>query len=151
MAAGRVTSIHLASEATEPMRGVGEAHCLPGRGIEGDRYFWGQGTFSNSSDTELTLIESEAIEALDAEYGLVLNPGESRRNVVTSGVELNALVGREFRIGEVRLHGARLAEPCAHLARLVVQEVLPGLLHRGGLRARILAGGVLRTGDAIEI
>ncbi|MDP9484340.1 MAG: MOSC domain-containing protein [Actinomycetota bacterium] len=123
---------------------------MPGRGLEGDRYFWGLGTFSDGTDTELTLVEAEAVEALAREHGLDLEPGEARRNVVTRGVRLNALVGEEFRIGEVRLRGVRLAEPCAHLARLVGREALQGLAHRGGLRAEILAGGVLRAGDAVE-
>ncbi len=109
---------------------------MPGRGLEGDRYFWGLGTFSDGTDTELTLVEAEAVEALAREHGLDLEPGEARR--------------KEFRIGEVRLRGVRLAEPCAHLARLVGREALQGLAHRGGLRAEILAGGVLRAGDAVE-
>jgi hypothetical protein len=100
MAEGIVVSIHLASGATEPMRGVDEARAVPGRGLEGDRYFEGRGTFSGSPDTELTLVEA-------------------RRNVVTRGVDLNGLVGEEFRVGEVLLRGVRPAEPCAHLARLV--------------------------------
>ncbi len=149
MAEGNVVSIHLASGATEQMRGVGEARAVPGLGLEGDRYFEGRGTFSGSPDTELTLIEAEAVEVLARDHGLRLDPGETRRNVVTRGVALNDLVGREFRVGEVLLRGVRLAEPCAHLARLVGQVVLGGLLHKGGLRAEILTEGVLRTGDAV--
>ena len=150
MAEGIVVSIHLASGATEPMRGVTEARAVPGRGLEGDRYFEGRGTFSGSPDAELTLVEAEALEALAAEHGLRLDPGEARRNVVTRGVDLNGLVGEEFRVGEVLLRGARPAEPCAHLARLVGEEVLPGLVHRGGLRAKIVTGGTLRAGDAVD-
>lgn len=150
MAEGIVVSIHLASGATEPMRGVAEARAVPGRGLEGDRYFEGRGTFSGSPDTELTLVEAEAVEALAAEHGLRLDPGEARRNVVTRGVDLNGLVGEEFRVGEVLLRGARPAEPCAHLARLVGEEVLPGMVHRGGLRAKIVTGGTLRAGDAVD-
>lgn len=119
MAKGEVVSIHVAAWAGEPMVRVGEARAVPGRGFEGDRYFWGSGTFSGGTDTELTLIEAEAVETLNRGHSLHFNPGEARRNVVTRGIGLNALVGQEFRIGEVRLRGVRLAEPCAHLARLV--------------------------------
>ncbi len=132
------------------MRGVAEARAVPGRGLEGDRYFDGWGTFSGGPDTELTLVEAEAVEALAAEHGLRIDPGEARRNVVTRGVDLNGLVGEEFRVGEVLLRGARPAEPCAHLARLVGQEVLPGMVHRGGLRAKIVTGGTLRAGAAVD-
>lgn len=90
MAEGSVASIHLASKAMEPMREVEEVRAVPGRGLEGDRYFRALGTFSDSPDTELTLIEAEAVEALAAEHGLILDPGEARRNVVTRGVELPA-------------------------------------------------------------
>ena len=150
MAEGIVVSIHLSSGATETMRGDAEARAVPGCGLEGDRYFEGRGTFSGGPDTELTLVEAEAVEALAAEHGLRIDPGEARRNVVTRGVDLNGLVGEEFRVGEVLLRGARPAEPCAHLARLAGEEVLPGLVHRGGLRAEIVAGGALRVGDAVE-
>ncbi len=132
MAEGIVVSIPLASGATEPMRGVAEVRAVPGRGLEGDRYFEGRGTFSGSPDTELTLVEA-------------------RRNVVTRGVDLNGLVGEEFRVGEVLLRGARRpAEPCAHLARLVGEGVLSGLVYRGGLWAKIVTGGTLRAGDAVD-
>jgi MOSC domain-containing protein YiiM len=151
VASGKVVSIHVAAWAAGPMVRVEEARAVPGQGLEGDRYFWGAGTFSDSPDTEITLIEAEAVEALGREHGLRIDPGEARRNVVTRGVALNDLVGREFRAGEVLLRGARPAEPCAHLARLVGGEVLEGLLHRGGLRAKIVSGGVLRAGDAVEM
>lgn len=149
-ASGKVVSIHVAARAAEPMGQVEEAHAVPGRGLEGDRYFWGGGTFSDDPDTEITLIEEEAVEALAREHGFRIDPGEARRNVVTRGVDLNALVGREFRIGGVALRGVRPAEPCAHLARLVGGGVLRGLARRGGLRAEILSGGFLRAGDTVE-
>lgn len=66
MAEGIMVSIRLASGATEPTRGVAEARAVPGRDLEGDRYFEGWGTFSGSPDTELTLVEAEAVEALAA-------------------------------------------------------------------------------------
>jgi MOSC domain-containing protein YiiM len=147
---GNVESIHIASAAKAPTQAVAEVQAIPGAGLKGDRYALQQGTFSKPlPDFELTLIEAEAIEALKREYGLEIAPGDARRNVVTRGVPLNHLVGREFRIGEVRIRGIRLCEPCSHLQSLVGQPVIKGLRHRGGLRAQILTRGIIRVGDPV--
>lgn len=134
------------------MQAVPQARAVPGRGLEGDRYFAKTGTYSDRPGTgrELTLVESETVEALEREYGVKLSPGETRRNITTRGVAVNHLVDREFRVGEVRLRGVRLCEPCAHLQSLTHEKVLPGLVHRGGLRCDILTEGVIRAGDTIE-
>ena len=147
---GAVTSIHLAPAAEAPPFAVVEANAVRGRGLEGDRYFAGAGTFSDRPGTgrHVTLIEQEVIEAVAAE-GIDLAAGRHRRNVVTCGLSLNHLVGREFRIGDVVLRGARLCEPCAHLARLTQPQALPALVHRGGLRADVVRGGLVRVGDEI--
>lgn len=154
MTPGRVESIHLAAEAEASMRGVPEATALAGVGLEGDRYATRAGSFSAKPKPgrQITLIEAEAIEALALELDLVLAPGETRRNLVTRGVALNHLVGREFTVGEVRLRGHELCEPCATLARVTGKpQILPGLIHRGGLRAEILDGGMIRVGDAVQV
>jgi len=148
---GKVISINIAAAAEAPMQSISEARAIPGRGLEGDRYFNHEGTFSQpQADRELTLIEAEAIEAmkreLDVDYGL----GDSRRNVVTRGVPLNHLVGKEFWIGEVKVRGLRLCEPCSHLQKLSHEKVLPGLVHRGGLRAQILIEGMIRVSELIK-
>jgi len=132
------------------MRAVQHAEAIPGVGLEGDRYANRQGTFYKPEpDFELTLIEAEAIEALGREYGVELAPGDARRNVVTRGVPLNHLVGREFRIGPVKIRGIRLCEPCDHLQRLTGHPVIKGLRHRGGLRAQILSQGAIRVADLV--
>jgi len=119
MWSGTIESIHIASAAKEAMQAVTQVKAIPGSGLEGDRYALGQGTFFKPEpDHELTLIEAEAIEALKRDYGVDLAPGEARRNLVTRGVPLNHLVGREFRIGEVGIRGIRLCEPCSHLQEL---------------------------------
>ena len=148
---GSVVSINIAPAAEGTMISVAEAHAVPGKGLEGDRYFNQAGTFSQPQpDRELTLIESEAVEAFSSELGIEFPAGAARRNVVTRGIPLNHLVGREFQMGEVRVRGLRLCEPCSHLARLSHEGVLPGLVHRGGLRAQILTEGVIRAGDAVR-
>ena len=97
----------------------------------------------------MTLVELESFAGLKRDYDIEMAPSESRRNVVTQGVPLNHLVGKEFQVGEVRLRGIKLCEPCGHLAKLTGKGVLPGLVHRGGLRAQILTDGTLRVGDSV--
>lgn len=151
MFSGNIHSIHIASAAKEPTHAVAEVHAIPGVGLEGDRYALKQGTFYKPEPAfELTLIEAEAIEAIRIEYKIELAPGEARRNLVTRGVPLNHLVGREFRIGDVLIRGIRLCEPCKHLEALVQRPVIMSLRHRGGLRAQILKEGTIRVGDIVS-
>ncbi len=152
MTQGHIESIHLATAAEAPVRGVAEATAIAGLGLEGDRYALGTGTFSPKPkpSRQITLIEAEAIEALERELGMALAPGETRRNLVTRGVALNHLVGRDFSVGGARLRGHELCEPCGDLARMTGKpQILPGLTHRGGLRAEILEGGLIRVGDSV--
>ena len=148
---GTVVSINIAPEAEATMQSVNEARAIPGRGLEGDRYCVGNGTFSKAKpDRELTLIEAEAIEALRSEFQVEFDLSASRRNLVTRGVPLNHLVGKEFWIGEVKARGLRLCEPCAHLEGLTRKGVLAGLVHRGGLRTVIVEEGTIRRGDIVR-
>jgi MOSC domain-containing protein YiiM len=149
---GRLESIHIATTAEATMRGVAEIRAIAGVGLEGDRYATRTGTFSAKPKPgrQVTLVEAEAIEALERELGLKLAPGETRRNLVTRGVALNHLVGREFQVGAVRLRGHELCEPCGDLARMTGKpQILPGLVHRGGLRAEIIEGDLIRVGDLV--
>jgi len=149
---GTVESIYVASAAQGPMQAVGQVVAIPGAGLEGDRYTLKVGTFYKPEpDYELTLIEAEAIEALRRDYQVELAAGEARRNIVTRNVPLNHLVGKEFAIGDVRIRGIRLCEPCDHLQNVTGKPVLKGLLHRGGLRAQILTPGTIRVGDVVTV
>lgn len=158
---GSVVGIHIAPEASAPMEVVKEVRAVAGRGLEGDRYFLGTGYYSPKPGVggrEVTLIETEAVDALlsgianaaGEKLGIAITPAETRRNIATSGVPLNHLVDREFQVGEVRLRGTRLCEPCKYLEGLSKPGVMGGLIHRGGLRARILNDGVIRVGDVIR-
>jgi len=132
------------------MQTVEHVSALPGVGLEGDRYALRKGTFFKPQpDYELTLIEAEAIEALRRDYGVDLVAGNARRNLVTRDVPLNHLVGRDFMVGNVRIHGIRLCEPCSHLETVTGRPVIKGLLHRGGLRAQIVSQGVIYAGDKV--
>ncbi|MEE9592746.1 MAG: MOSC domain-containing protein [Thermoplasmata archaeon] len=152
MGSGEIVSIHIAPAAEAEMRSLAEVRAVAGRGLEGDRYFHKTGFYSQRQgpDRQLTLIEREALDALGRDYDTQLDPGDARRNLVTQGVPLNHFVGRTFQVGEVQLRGLRLCEPCRHLAGLVHADVVPGLVHRGGLRAEILTTGIIRVGDAVE-
>jgi MOSC domain-containing protein YiiM len=151
MWSGTVHSIHIAPAAKAATSSVEQVEAVPGAGLVGDRYFLKQGTFFKPEPAfELTLIEAEAIEAAAREDEVKLAAGEPRRNVVTRDVPLNHLVGREFMIGDVRVRGIRLCEPCGHLQTLTGLPVIKALRHRGGLRAQILTGGVIRVGDPVR-
>ena len=148
---GTIISINIAPEAEAPMQSISEVRAVPGQGLEGDRYFDHKGTFSKPQpDRELTLIEAEAIEALRSEFQVDFGLSASRRNIVTRGVPLNHLVDKEFWISDVKARGLRLCEPCSHLQRLSHPKVLPGLVHRGGLRAQILTEGMIRVGEIVR-
>jgi MOSC domain-containing protein YiiM len=149
---GTVESIYIAGAAESKPQSVGQVAAIPGGGLEGDRYALKTGTFYKPEpDYELTLIEAEAVEALQRDYQIELSQSDARRNIVTRGVALNHLMGREFVIGDVRIRGIRLCEPCDHLQRLTGKSVIKGLLHRGGLRAQILTPGTIRVGDPITV
>jgi MOSC domain-containing protein YiiM len=149
---GTVLSIHITPAAAGHMVSVKEVRAVPGKGLSGDRYFHQTGTYSKTAGTgrEVTLIGIEAIEALQRDYGITIDAGDSRRNIVTRGVPLDHLVGRKFTVGTVSLQGMRLCEPCGHLEKLTQEGVRTGLVHRGGLRANILTEGTIRPGDSIE-
>jgi hypothetical protein len=151
--AGRVELLVVAPAATAPMRVVERARARAGRGLEGDRYFDGEGTFSDpaANGVDLTLVAAEALEALTLPSGRPLAPEDARRNVVTRGVDVNALVGRRFRIGDVECLGQRLCEPCAHLERLTEPGTLRGLVHRGGLRADVVGDGEIAVGAEVRV
>jgi MOSC domain-containing protein YiiM len=128
---------------------------LAGFGLREDRYATGTGTFSNPGrgPRDVTLIEREAVDAVRTEDGgIAVREDETRRNLVTEGVALNHLVGRTFHVGDVRMRGLRLAEPCAYLEQLTgVDGLREAFVHRGGLRAEVLDDGELHVGDTIDI
>ncbi|HEY1860098.1 MAG TPA: MOSC domain-containing protein [Gemmataceae bacterium] len=150
---GQLAAIYIGERKGEALHAVAQVEALAGRGLTGDRYCRNEGTFSKpgSPDREVTLIESEALEAMACEVDIRLESHQARRNLLTQGVPLNHLVGKEFRVGDVVLKGIRLCEPCGHLESLTVKGVQDGLCHRGGLRAQILRGGVLHAGDPIRL
>ena len=149
---GEVISIHITPKAEAPMCAVAEVRAVPGRGLEGDRYYEHTGTYSDTPGTgrDITLIEIEQIEVVESQLCEKLQPGASRRNVTTRGVSLNELVDQEFRVGEVVLRGMRLCEPCDYLQKHVgVDGLTKAFVHRSGLRCDIVRGGTIHVGDEI--
>jgi hypothetical protein len=140
---GVVEALVVARAAEAPVQHVAEAVAVPGRGLEGDRYAAGAGTFaSGRPGAALTLVDGAVLDS----FGRAI---DHRRNVVVRGTDLDALVGREFELGAVRCRGSRLCEPCAHLDRLNGRGILRPLVHRGGLRADVLTAGTIRVGDPL--
>jgi MOSC domain-containing protein YiiM len=147
---GRVEAIFIGPANAGPLGEVPEVEAVVGKGLVGDRQYRENAPPDEESGRDITLIEAEALEALAAEHGIELGPGESRRQLQTRGIRLNPLVGKRFLVGDVECVGIELCEPCSHLQKLTEPGVMRGLVHRGGLRADILRGGTIRSGDPIR-
>lgn len=143
-----VQHILVAPERGAPMVSLTEVEALAGCGLRGDRY--SQADHPISAHRQVTLIELENIQAFAKASGLPLVPHEPRRNIVTVGADLNSLCGRHFSVGAVEMEGLELCEPCGTFARRTHPEVVKFFVHKGGLRARIIKGGLIRVGDSIR-
>ena len=160
--APQLLHIFIARHARDPLRAVPSAQAVAGRGLEGDRYYFGEGTFdrpeTQPDGREVSLISSHAVLTCRERLGLDPHDEEQlpatafRRNLVVSLPDLSVLKRRNFRLGPVRLRGLRPAPPCKHLARLIGHdEIMTALKGIGGLRAQILESGVLNVGDGLEL
>ena len=153
---GTLLYIHVAPKASAKMVELDEAELIEGKGIVSDRYYNETGTYSPKPDIrDVTLIENEVLEALAAnqpplqDKPIILKPIEHRRNLTTSGVPLNYLVGKKFKIGDVILKGGRLNFPCKYLADLLKKPLVLPLYNRSGLNCSIEKGGWIKKGDKI--
>ena len=150
---GHVEGIFIAPAEGAPMVALDVAHVVAGRGIISDRYFDGRGHYSQVpplTGRRLTLIAAEGLEAMAQETGIMLRPDECRRNLVTRGVDLDALIGTRFRLGTIECYGERFCPPCGYLEELLGRPGLNrALTDRGGIRAEILLDGDIRLGDEI--
>ena len=152
MTIGKVIGIYIAQNQGDQTVSVNQVHVVPGMGIEGDRYFNKPGNSEGKLKTgrEITLIALEAIESMRDEDGLQITPDQTRRNIVTQGIALNNLVDQLFTVGNIKLRGIRLCEPCQYLANRTDPRILKAMSHRGGLRADILTDGIIRINDIIS-
>jgi hypothetical protein len=151
---GSIVEILIAESAGDKLQSIEQAELISGKGIVGDRYFNQEGTFSEalkeSGDFEVTLIESEQIIAFNQLTDLSYTAPDFRRNIVTSGINLNALVGCNFRIGNVEFKGIRLCEPCGYLAGLLGKVVMDNMVHKCGLRAIITKSGTINSNSSVR-
>ena len=149
---GVLDHIHIAAGASLPMESRSQSDVIAGVGISGDRYATRTGTYSDRHhiDRQITLIETETLEALQRDRGIVVAPSEHRRNLTTRGVPLSHLVGGYFTIGTCVFYGGRLNVPCKYLEQLLGRPVLRPLINRSGLNARVIVGGTISIGDSIE-
>jgi MOSC domain-containing protein YiiM len=146
--AGRVEGIYISeTEGTLP-EPVDRVEAVAGTGLRGNRYFFADA--NAPPGRALTLIAVEALEAFEAETGIPLSAAESRRNVLVRGVDVNALVGKRFRVGGVECEGVELCEPCLHLEGMTRPGVIKGMTHRAGLNADVLSDGEIAIGDAVS-
>jgi len=144
---GRVRAIYISAKKGDMPTAVERAQAHAGKGLVGNRYYFERGAPAGNA---LTLIAAEAIEAFTTETGIPLTAQESRRNVLTEGIDLNALVGEPFRVGEVDCIGVELCEPCTTLQAMTRPGVLQGMVHRAGLNADILTDGEIAVGDPVR-
>jgi MOSC domain-containing protein YiiM len=144
---GHVEAIFVASERGELPAPVERVRAYAGRGLQGNRYFWGDGDAPPGRG--VTLIAAEAVDAVALEGNVSIEPAATRRNVLTRGIDVNELVGKRFRIGDVECEGVELCEPCAHLESITQPGVIKALAHRGGLNADILSDGEISIGDPV--
>ena len=145
---GRVEMVLISPEATRVPTAVAQATVVAGRGLVGDRYYSGVGTWSDypvQTGIDLTLVEAEVLEKLG------LSPAQARRNLVTRGVRLGELVGARFRVGTVECRGERPCHPCRHLESMTRPGIKAAMRGRGGLRADVVVGGQVRPGDLTEL
>jgi MOSC domain-containing protein YiiM len=149
---GRIEGIFTTTAAGEPMIAHTQIRAIAGSGLDGDRYTLGTGFYSDGqSGRQLTLIEAEDLEQLERVHDVPLSQIECRRNLVTRGISLPGLIGRQFRVGDVLCEGIRACPPCNHLEELTRPGPLRGLARSGGIRAHILSDGDIRVGDEVGV
>jgi len=154
---GKLLHIHIAPSASYEMEELQQAELIAGKGIVGDRYYNGTGTYSPKPDIrEVTLFDIDVLDALARNdpplqnAPISLRPADHRRNLTVQGVPLNHLVGKRFRIGDVILRGGRLNFPCKYLEELLGMPLYLPLYNRSGLNCSIELGGIIKNGAMIE-
>jgi MOSC domain-containing protein YiiM len=150
--AGALVEIWRTAAAAAPMQRVASARLVAGAGLEGDRYALGGGTWAQYPDLEkqLTLIDRDDVAAVARETGAALTSGDTRRNLVTTGIDLPALVGGWFAVGDALLFGVKRCPPCTHLERLTGVRLVKAMARRGGINAAVFLGAEIGEGDVVR-
>ena len=152
---GKIVNLLISQDNKSSMQKVNQIILEEGKGIYGDRYYNQEGTFSNKGkiepDRDVTLVEIEKINEFNNEFNENITDEDLRRNIVVSNCDLNSLVDKEFQIGNVVLKGIRLCEPCKYLSeKLDNKKVLTEMIHKAGLRAKIIKGGSIDMTSQLE-
>ena len=143
MAEGKVLTIHRVHEDGGPAEQLETAEIKTDFGMTGD-YRSG-----HNPKRQITMVSDEVLRAVEEQLGVPVLPGTSRRQFMVTGLDLNELIGHEFRIGDVVLKGERECAPCQRMEEEIGPGARDALVGRGGLCCRVLAGGQIRSGDAI--
>jgi len=142
-----VSKICITSKSAEEMQDVNTVEVIASKGIVNDRYF----NENNDQALQITLIESENIDYYNQISETNIPYISFRRNIITKGIQLNDLVGKEILIGNVKIKGHRLCAPCRYLQEMLKQKnLVKKLLNRGGLRCEILTDGIISVNDPIK-
>ena len=146
-----VSNICITNSSGNKMQEINNIKVIASKGIVNDRYF----KDNNDKDTQITLIESENIDYFNKKSKTNIPYTDFRRNIITKGIKLNELIGKEILIGEVRFKGHRLCDPCKYLQEKLGQKnpikSMAYLYKRGGLRCEILSSGTISVNDKIKI
>lgn len=149
---GNVKEIFIAPASAQAMVAVPSVRAFADRGLQGDRFYRESWDAVKRSDKAVSLIEDEVLELAAKEIGVDAIGILTRRNIVTRGVPLIELLGREFTLGNVRMRGIRLFEPCGHLVAVTkIPAIFKALEHRSGLKAAVLSDGEIQVGDAVVL
>ena len=144
----KVFKLGITDKNNKEIKEVNSIEVLANKGVIGDRHF----DDFNDPYCQLSLIESENIDYYNFKYGLNIPHINFRRNIVTKGIQLNELVGKKIKIGNVKIEGIDLCRPCRHLTEILGQEnILKEFLRRGGLRCQVLSSSQIKIGDEIKI
>ncbi|MDQ3217167.1 MAG: MOSC domain-containing protein [Actinomycetota bacterium] len=148
----QVEAIFITGRGGEPMTRVAEVEAIAGRGLAGDRYLQRTGYWTGVDECQVTLIAAEALEEIGAKTEVSVSEGQHRRNIVTRGVDLQALGRRRFRVGEALLAFDRPRPPCRYIQSVSEHGMTKALGRtRGGICARVIEGGMIHQGDAVEV
>jgi len=147
---GRVESIHIIRGIDMPVERLDAVRVHAGRGLEGDRHTPPEGGSHEPGEFALTLVEAEALQAVRDEHGIDLSDGRSRRQVMTRGIRLNDLVGREFRVGTIRCRAVELCEPCTHLQEMTAPGVTLSFARKDGAWTAVSPASLALNHDAVD-
>ena len=151
----KLHAIIIGEKAKESLHYVESVQAVEGRGLEGDRYFYRQGTFNipqlSQDVREISIVPYETLEACNQHLSSHLNFLDLRRNLVIKDFDIEALESNIFSIGNAEFKIVRTCPPCRYLSRVLEEDMMTGLKYIGGYRAKIIKSGSICVNDVIAI